>query len=213
MVKRLVFDVDDTLLMWKKEYLIALKKALEYIDYNYDDFLVENINKIIDSYEQYYNIYDKYNLLNLINLKLNLTLPDIFIDKFLDEIGDCAEDADKEVIETLQYLYNKYELVVLTNWFTEAQTRRLEKSGILNFFKNIYGGDKGILKPYAQSYSRATTGLKPSDCVMIGDNIVNDVQGALDFGMKAILCSFKNNEPTDFKYVTIQKFRELKNIL
>ena len=73
MIKKLIFDLDDTLIMWKDEYVNALKQTLKQHNINEDE---DYINNLIDNYEEHFNKYNKETLLNYINenIKSHVTL-------------------------------------------------------------------------------------------------------------------------------------------
>jgi putative hydrolase of the HAD superfamily len=52
----------------------------------------------------------------------------------------------------------------------------------------VVSGDVGVHKPDPAlfAYTAEKLGLKTNECVYVGDHPVNDIQGALDSGMKAI---------------------------
>ena len=74
---------------------------------------------------------------------------------------------EKEKIETIQYLSEKYELVALTNWFTWSQEERLKQIGIGKYFKQIYGAEDFDKKPSKESYEIAIGNNKKEECIII----------------------------------------------
>lgn len=209
MIKRLIFDIDNTLIIWEKSYISALENAMEAFNVNVDSKIID---KIIDSQESKYETLSKSQLLKDINKECNLNLDMNFIDRLFEEQKKLAKP-EKEIISTLEYLSKKYELVILTNYFTEIQTSRLEKAKILKYFKEVYGGDQILMKPRKESFQSAISNLKKEECVMIGDSITIDIEGAINFGIKAIAYDYKSQIPNSTKYQKISKISELKNIL
>ena len=207
MIKRLIFDLDNTLIMWRDSYKSAIKNTIEKYNLDVDYILVD---EVIESYEKYYNYYSKDHLLELINNKFGLELDISFLEDWLIELGKMA-DIEDDVIEVLEYLSSKYELIVLTNWFKDSQLKRLEKVGIDKYFKEIYGGDKYI-KPSFESYKIAIGDRKPSECIMIGDNYITDIEGAINAGLQAIMITSKDFTSTD-SYKVIRDLKELKEML
>lgn len=204
MIKRLIFDMDNTLLIWKEKYKEAIRKTIAH--YNLDiDYLLAD--KVIDSYEGLYDKYVKKDMVELINKNFNLTLDVDFIDYFLKELAKMG-DIDEELISLLEYLSKKYELVVLTNWFKECQEGRLTTAKIRKYFKEIYGGDEYI-KPSKQSFIRALGPYKIDECIMIGDNYNIDIKPAKELGIKTIMISDKEVADT----TVIKKIYELKEML
>ena len=66
MIKRLIFDLDNTLIMWKDEYNDVVKFALEKIGYHGNTKeLSDQINELIGEFEL--PITWHYKLMNLIH--------------------------------------------------------------------------------------------------------------------------------------------------
>ena len=78
MIKKLIFDLDNTLIIWKDEYSLELKYLLE--EYKVDtDY--KKVDKIIDDLEYKHDTISEEILLNDINSSLNLNLDISFIKK------------------------------------------------------------------------------------------------------------------------------------
>ena len=107
MIKKLIFDLDNTLIMWKDEYVNALKQTLKDHNINEDG---DYVNSLIDNYEEHFDKYNKETLLNYINKNIKSKIDMNFIEDFLYNIGFMSEP-NEEVIDTLEYLSKKYELV------------------------------------------------------------------------------------------------------
>ena len=207
-MKRIIFDVDNTLIPWKDEYRNAIKKTIEKYKLNVDYLKVD---AVIETYEEYYDYYSKENMLELINNHFKLNLNIDFVEYWLKQLGKMAEK-DHKVIETIEYLSKKYELVILTNWFKENQIERLKEAGIYKYFKEIYAGEE-VLKPNKQSYLNAIENYKPEECFMIGDSYEMDIKEANKLGLKTILIDSKNKYPESAEYTKITKIIDLKEIL
>lgn len=207
MIKKLIFDLDNTLIIWKDEYVNAVKETLKKYNINEDP---NYVNNLIDNYENYYDKYDKQNLLDYINKNIKEKLSMDFMNDFLEAIGYMSEP-DDEVIDTLEYLSKKYELVALTNWFTIPQTNRLKTAKIDKYFKKVFGGEDYI-KPNKQAFLTAAGNTKLEECIMIGDSYTIDVMGAYNAGIKPIFLNREHKEnKNNFKEIT--KLSDLKNIL
>lgn len=205
-IKRIIFDLDNTLIMWKDEYLEGLKRTLE--EYNID-FDYKKLNDTVDAeYEDTYPYYTKENLKKFIKDRLNLEVSIEVITAWLDSLYNMS-DANPEVNDVLSYLSAKYELVVLTNWFKDSQEKRLIHANMRQFFKEIIGGDEHI-KPSIEAYKEAMGPYRPIECLMVGDSIRLDVEGAINAGIKPIHLS--QTEPID-GVTTIKNLSELKKIL
>ena len=200
MIKRIIFDLDNTLIMWKDKYLNAIKETVELYKLNID---YKYLSSLVDEYDNEFRYYDKELMVNFINEKIDNKIDIDFLNIFLDRFGYMSEKDDK-VIEVLEYLSKKYELVVLTNWFMEPQKERLKNASILKYFKEVIGGENSM-KPYKESFMNACGNLNPSECIMIGDNYDKDIVGADNAGLNVIYYNYKNKENKN-------NFKEIKNI-
>ena len=207
MVKKLIFDLDNTLIIWKDEYVQALKDTLKKYNINED---TNYVNDLIDGYEEYYDKYDKENMLKHINNHVKEKLSMECMNDFLEAIGYMSEP-NEDVIDTLEYLSKKYELVVLTNWFKVPQTNRLKTAKIDKYFKEIYGGEDYI-KPLKEAFLQAAGNTPVEECVMIGDTYNLDIMGAHNAGMRPIFMNPKHKENKN-NFEEITKLSDLKNIL
>ena len=207
-MKAIIFDVDNTLIDWQDEFIFALKKLLKEIDPFIKEEKIKEIDYVIDSNESYLKELNKEIFLKEIKKRCNIELPDDFLDKLIDYQGDCFYE-DKELIDTIKYLSKKYDLYVISNWFTETQKKRLENMGIGKYFKKIIGADINYFKPDKRCFDIILRMYNPNECMYIGDKLYLDVIPALEVGMHAI---WKTKEKSS-EYKTIENINELKNIL
>ena len=212
-MKKIIFDVDNTLMMFDKKYINSYCKVLKNnnFDSNYDQAL--SLFESVDRYEMQGKKYNKQDLLDFVNKDLNKNYKMKLVDEILDIIGTCwINPVSLELVDTLKYLSTKYELYVLTNWFTEPQAKRLENVGILKYFKKVVGADMVSPKPALEAFSYIIKDTNLKDCMMIGDNIDIDIKGALNAGIKTILYDYKNIY-NGFTGNRITKIEELKEML
>lgn len=83
--------------------------------------------------------------------------------------------------EILGYLQKKYRLHVITNGFSESQTRKMSSSGLDVFFELVVTSETiGYKKPDPRIFHFAMDQLntRPEYCLMIGDNPSSDILGA-----------------------------------
>lgn len=198
MIKRLIFDLDNTIIPWEKEYDKVVNEVLEEIEYPHTEELYNDIIKAEVEYEENRKFFDKKEMVKYINEKLNLNLPQNFINLWLKKVPYCIpKELKKEDYEALEYLHQKYELVILTNWFKESQIKRLKNLNILKFFREVYGAEK-YAKPYKESFLQAAGKNKLSECAMIGDSLEIDIKGAQNAGIEKII--WKDNKRQKEKY-------------
>ena len=119
-------------------------------------------------------------------------------------------------IETLEYLRGKYRLAMLTNGSVISQQGKLDTININEYFEDIViSGTYQIHKPDKRIFQIVLDKLdvQPYEVVYVGDGLVNDVQGALSMGMKAIWQYPHPNVDTDEPCQRIYRVEDLITIL
>ena len=214
MIKRIIFDLDNTLIDWEDNYWEdGIKFACKKLNINYNDKLKNDIINVIDNYEKTQEYFKIDIMQDLINKKLNSNYDTQFIKLILNYFEKCVPNKiDSKIIETLKYLQSKYELVVLTNWFEYQQKQRLKNANLYKYFKKVYGTETVKIKPNKEAFELARGNVLPNECVMIGDNFEIDIKGAINAGLEAIFYNRKNIDVSK-KYKSIYKFEELKELL
>ena len=90
MIKRLIFDLDNTLIKWEPEYWNKLKETFEELSIKYTEELFNNIIKAIDTYENEYEYYSRQNMLNYINKVSNYNFDINFLNVTLKNFEKCT---------------------------------------------------------------------------------------------------------------------------
>ena len=209
MIKRIIFDLDNTLIPWNKDWDLNIKMSLEEVGIKISQEEFEKLKLSLKEYEKKYSIYKKETMLFNFEETLKRKIPKEFIDIWIENLKNCYV-IDKKIEEILSYLSKKYELVVLTNWFTEQQKVRLERANLAQYFKEIIGTDQILNKPNKEAFERAIYPHSKKECIMIGDDLNTDIKGAINSGIDYLHLNIKN-EKTDYK--SINSLDELKEIL
>lgn len=212
MVKRIIFDIDNTLIPWIDEYWNTLDETFKKMSLPFNQEIKNKIIKAVDDYEDIYNIYHEKLMLDLFNKYTALDLPCEFMDIWLKELELCIPGDNKELKDILEYLSSKYEIVALTNWFTIEAKNRLKNLNVDLYFKDIIGTDQVLNKPNLEAFKKAIGNNKPNECVMIGDSMEKDIIGASEAGLNTILFDDKNKY-SDYKYQKVTNLLELKKYL
>lgn len=209
MIKRIIFDLDNTLIMWLDHYPLLLKDILK--DNNLDiDYLI--INRAIEAQEINYDYLTKEQLLHDINVNLEKPVSMSLVDEILERQKVLAE-YDESIIDVLKYLASKYEIVVLTNYFKDTQEGRLKTAGLLPYITEVIGGDTvNKIKPNAEGFIKAMGNHTANECLMIGDSINIDIKGAKNVGIPTVLMD-KENRYSDYQGKRITNLEELKEML
>lgn len=210
MIKKIVFDLDNTLLFlsdkWEENYKKFIDKYNLNISAN-DLFLCignfeKNMKNIVVSKQKLSEYVSNY-------LSIDFTT-DMILE--LSEIYNKTSLLNTDTIyDVLNYLSEKYELIAYTNWFTDDQIKRLKKYDLDKFFTKVYGWDILPKKPSKEGLSEIIKNDDIENYIFIGDSIELDLEFPYSMGITTIFYNRKNIKQD--KYKEIFKIEELKNIL
>lgn len=219
------FDLDHTLWDFDKNSVLAFEKIFkaQHPTINTDAFMaiyapinqacwkLYQVDKITHEELRYTRLRQSFDA-------MDYSITDEAIHKIAHDYIEFMPDNNQlfdGAIEILDYLYPKYTLHIITNGFAEVQQKKIDNSGLGNYFKTITNSEMaGVKKPHASIFEYALSLAKANkqNAVMIGDCIEADVQGALNFGMRAILFDEKETHALE-GITTIKHLLELKEIL
>lgn len=212
MIKRIIFDIDGTIIPWDDESdKITFGKTFETFGIKYNKELISKCSKAIMEYENNNNTYKRENMIKEINLQTRLKLKVDFLEEWFSNILKYATPAKlkNSTIETLEYLSKKYELVSLSNWFEEPQKNRMKKVGIDVYFKQMYFSEFFKNKPSEEGFKLAMGNTKPYECLMVGDSLKIDIEPAIKCGMDAIRICKEKQKDENRNYISIEKIEKL----
>lgn len=209
MKKRLIFDLDNTLIVWEDSFVGPLRETMEEYNVKVD---YKKINRIIDDLDNYEGIISEELLLNNINSECNLDLDISFVKSLLKK-QERLGIPNEEVIETLKYLKNKYNMVILTNYYKEVQEKRLESANIREYFEEVYASDYIPQKPNPKAFEIAMGEFNKEDCIMIGDSLRTDIEPALKLGLNVIAVDYFNKLEETKDYPVVRKINDLRKYL
>ena len=118
--------------------------------------------------------------------------------------------------DILDYLKEKYQLHIITNGFEEVQSRKMKSSNIDHYFNQVITSESvGVKKPNPRvfEYALNIANASKENSIMIGDSIEADIEGALNFGLKAIHCDFENTGDINTLFDTVNSLSDLKKYL
>lgn len=229
-IRHIFFDLDNTLWDHRKNAYLTLqdifkqKKIKELYHIDFEDFhreyftINENLwellrdDKITKDYLREHRFYDSLMYFDIDNKEL----ADEIEQNFLDEVLNYNELVTG-AFELLEYLSQKhYELHILSNGFQEVTNRKVELSGIKNYFKTITSADEiHIRKPNPKIYEYALqkANAKKTESVMVGDDWIADAVGASDYGIKSIFFDVFSDGFSKNGVISIKKLNEIQQIL
>lgn len=191
MIKAVLFDFDETL----QDRTLAFKK---YMDTFFNDFLPnlseEEKTKRKNDMEETGNggyVNRKKWFKNLIEMWDWTDAPsEMDLANHYDKKFGFHNAVFEESEPLLKELRSRgYITGVITNGPSTLQHTKLEESGLLPFCDIlVVSGDLPFAKPSPEIfiYTADKLGLETNDCVYVGDHPINDIEGALSSGMKAI---------------------------
>lgn len=119
-------------------------------------------------------------------------------------------------MEILNYLNGRYELHIITNGFIESQGTKMNKSGIGDYFRNMFSSEAiGVNKPAPQIFEEAlkSAGAVGENSLMIGDNLQADVIGARQCGMDQVYYNPARLPHSEEPTYEVDHLLQLKNFL
>ncbi|WP_299436207.1 HAD family hydrolase [uncultured Aquimarina sp.] len=189
-IKVIAFDADDTL--WVNETFFR-KAEEEFCELVSDHLPKEEANKLLFEVEmQNLDLYGygiKPFTLSLIEAAIKITngnmdiqLVEKLIEKGKKMLQEPVELLDG-IEETLQYLSEKYRLVMATKGDLLDQERKLIKSGLSAYFHHIEIVSDKTEKQYQKLVHHLD--IKESEFLMVGNSLKSDVLPVLNIGAHA----------------------------
>lgn len=119
-------------------------------------------------------------------------------------------------IEILQYLTDKsYQLHLITNGFELTQHNKLKHSGLDKFFIEVITSEgSNSLKPNKEifDYAFMKVNARCNECIMIGDSMEADIQGAINAGIHQVYVNHLNVQPSIQPTYMVYTLKELEKI-
>ena len=156
--KKILFDLDDTILDFHTAERHALKAAFDKLAIASDDELLSRYSEI--------NTWCWQQL----------------------ELGKMTHFFVPGAEELLEKLYPKYDLYLVSNGNTVTQESRLKSAGIAPFFKGIFISEQiGVNKPDRKFFEACFSEIpdfRAEDAVIVGDSLTSDIRGGINAGIK-----------------------------
>lgn len=224
----ILVDWDDTLWDFQANAYVALQKA-------YD---IHNLQRYFDSFNHFYALYETRNKQLWQDYSQNkITKNELQRERFIypfEMVGHVdshlSETVGNDFLELtilqnkllpdatplIQYLAQKYTLVILSNGFKEVQYRKIEASGLKPYIKHIVLSEEvGAQKPDRQifEYALKLLRLNPTQVLMIGDNLETDIKGAMNMGIDTIYLAQTLKKDAVEPTYHVKTLKEIMNII
>jgi len=204
--KLIILDMDNTIYDYDSANNTAVASMINYCTlimngrYTFDDLFAKYKNAklyINDKFSHTAMAHDKTlqikhfiqnldGLDNCIKLELIINCKNIYYDTLLSE----ATVYNQLYAFLDRCLELNIKVAILTNNTLDIQLKLIEKFKLDSYIDNVYSSyEIGFEKPNAKCFQYVIDhcGIEPHDCVMVGDSYADDVQGAENCGIRAIL--------------------------
>ncbi|WAC02833.1 HAD hydrolase-like protein [Lacinutrix neustonica] len=194
-IKVIGFDADDTLWVNETYFREAEQEFCNLLNkFETPNKIDQELFKMEMKNLEYYGYGVKGFILSMVEMALELsnnTISNLTIAKIID-IGKDMINKPVELLDgvenVLKTLSNKYRLILVTKGDLLDQERKLEKSGLINFFHHI----EVLSDKKEVNYTKLLRHLdiKPSEFLMIGNSLKSDVLPLINIGAEAIHVPF-----------------------
>ena len=194
MVSTILFDLDDTLLDFKKSERVALKATLQQLGL---DPCEEILTRYHDINRQQWERLELGEITREQVLRLRFSL--LFEEYGIDKTAEMAKVTYEKLlgeqvffvsdaVNILRALSQEYTLYLITNGTSHIQRRRLENAGILPYFADIFiSHEIGFNKPdprYFEYCFEHIPSFEKEKTVIIGDSLSSDIKGGNSVGVR-----------------------------
>lgn len=195
MTKAVLFDFDETL----QDRTLAFEG---YMDAFLDEYLPNISQKEREAHKQDMRITGNGGYVNRVEWCTNLVkmwgwenAPDatVLANHYDYNFGDFNVIFENSIPLLKELKARGYLTGVITNGPSVLQNHKMDTSGLRPYCDIVVvSGDEGVHKPDPRLFeiTAERLGVKPQECVYVGDHPVNDIQGALSAGMGAIRMNF-----------------------
>ena len=219
--KTILLDLDGTLLDFNTSERKALLKTFQKYGYTLTDEIRKIYDRINKDLWQQYELgkIDRdtviYSRFGLLFDEIGIEGDGIAFENDYQEILGMQHDLLEDALEIVQYLYERYDLYIVTNGVTATQLRRLKESTLDRFMKQIFVSEAtGFQKPMKEYFDycfRRIGNIDKARTMIIGDSLTSDMKGGNNAGITT--CWYNPEEkPNHLDIVIDYEIRQLKDL-
>jgi putative hydrolase of the HAD superfamily len=222
----LLIDADDTL--WENNIYFerAIARFISFV--NHHEFSAEQVREVLNGVERECIVKHGYGLDSfahaLVDTFERLSVEPVTdelhaqINSFAHTIAEHPVEILPEVPETLQYLSEHHHLILMTKGAISEQTRKVERSGLKEYFAGVEIVAEKDVAAYAKVLEKHE--LEHDSTWMIGNSPKSDINPALAAGIHAVFVPHGNTwilehdevnaAPASQKLLIVGRFAELR---
>lgn len=227
--KHIFFDLDRTIWDFDKNSIEVLKDI--FSKYNLAEKGIPNFDEFYSVYyEINHGLWAKYRIgaikkdflslerfyATLLHFNINDKDTALKMSKDYIKLSPFKTHLFPNAHEILSYLKSKYTLHLITNGFAEVQTVKIKESNLEQYFDEIIISEQTPWKkpnPAIFKYAMNQVDAKSEECIMIGDDIKADIQGAASVGMDQIWTNLINGISNYKPMHEVNDLIKIKNLL
>lgn len=224
-IKHVFFDLDHTLWDFEKNSALTFEGLLQQHEVNIPlDHFLQVYVPLNREYWKRYRLGEftaeelRYARLEEVFSRLNYTaspeLIHLLAEGYIDQLSSFPHLIEG-TLEVLEYLKPRFSLHVLTNGFTKIQARKIQNTGLQDFFGHVIDAESvGVKKPHPGIFEYAEQRVKAQaeELLMIGDDLEADILGAQGRGWQTIHLADSNFEIHE-NGPQIRALHEIKRLL
>jgi len=227
--RHLFFDLDKTIYDFDASSRLTFKEIHEH--FHLEEKGILDLDLFVEKYTHInLKLWELYRNGGIQKELLNVSRFDLALKEFrVDDWDMAAAIASYYVAEsplkntlfpgvetTLTYLKKKYRLYIITNGFEEVQHKKLNINNLRPYFDDVITSEEAGCKkpdPGIFRYALQRTGALVKESLMIGDDLMVDIQGAREAGIDQVFVNYtkiRHDEPVTFE---VDSFYSLCSIL
>lgn len=196
MIRNVLFDLDDTLLDFKRAEAVAIRRTLYEMGIDPTDSTVELYSRLNRSCWAKLET-GEYTRDEVLHRRFDMLFAALEIEgdshetqkryEHLLSQGAFILDGARELLDEL---FAEYRLYLATNGIINVQARRIVDADIGKYFDGVFVSEMiGYNKPDVRFFEIAFSDIpdfKKEETVIIGDTLTSDIKGGINAGIKTV---------------------------
>ncbi|WP_255036245.1 YjjG family noncanonical pyrimidine nucleotidase [Lacihabitans soyangensis] len=210
-IRHLFFDLDHTLWHFEKNSEICIKQIYEHHraifpkEIGFETFFQKfsTINSAMWNQldlslitHEYLRTFRFQKVLQALNIEIDESFS-LELNKMLLDLLPHQHHLMDDAFDTLEVLAQRgYKMNIISNGYQDIQIKKMKSGGIYHFFDQIITNDiAGARKPEKAIFDFALykANADVTSSIMIGDNLIADIEGAKNAGLRTIYFNPEND--------------------